>query len=503
VSAATDGFEMVVGLEVHVQLKTRTKAFCSCSTEYGALPNVNTCPVCLALPGTLPALNAQAVRLAVRTALALNCTVNPRSIFARKNYFYPDLPKGFQISQYDRPLAEKGRVVTWREDGSKFEVRITRVHMEEDAGKSIHDRYPDLTAIDLNRAGVPLIEIVSEPDIQSSVQAGEYLRDLKRLLEYIDVSDVNMEEGSLRVDANVSVRRVGDKALGTKVEVKNMNSIAGVQRACGMEFDRQRALLERGEPVAQQTLLWDGVKSELRPARMKEGSHDYRYFPEPDLPPLVLDSPFVASIRSELPELPRSKRERWVKEYEFKDEPPQYGGGVYGMGEFGRGASQIELLTASIQIADYYERVVAAQRAKDPKSAANWVILEILARSGGSKEPLSVVRVSADDLAALLDMVSEQTLSHSAAKRVFAVMAESGGAPLPIAEREGLIQERDSGALAQWVDEVLAENPAEAARFLGGEKKLQGVLVGLVMKKSKGRADPKQVNHLLASRTGA
>src|SRR4051812_4583327 len=278
---------MVIGLEVHVQLRTRTKAFCPCSAEFGAPPNVNTCPVCLALPGALPVLNAHAVELATKTALALNCTVNPVSVFARKNYFYPDLPKGYQISQFDKPLAERGFVdIGRRLDGANIRIGVTRVHMEEDAGKSVHDRFPGVSAIDLNRSGVPLVEIVSEPDIRSAEQAGAYLRVLKQLLEYVDVSDVNMEEGSLRVDANVSARRRGETELGTKTEVKNLNSFSGVERALEVEFARHVGVLEAGGSIEQQTMLWDG--STVRPARSKEGSHDYRYFPEPDLPPLIL-----------------------------------------------------------------------------------------------------------------------------------------------------------------------------------------------------------------------
>lgn len=286
-SATLDRWEMVVGLEVHVQLKTRTKAFCSCSADFGAAPNANTCPVCLALPGALPVLNERAVGLATRAALALNCDVQPVSIFARKNYFYPDLPKGYQISQFDKPLALAGWIeIGTRAVGAPIRIGITRVHMEEDAGKSIHDRFSGATAIDLNRSGVPLIEIVSEPDIRSAEQAGAYLRVLKQILEYVDVSDVNMEEGSLRVDANVSARRRGETKLGTKTEVKNMNSFSGVERALEVEFARHVGVLEAGGAIEQQTMLWDG--SAVRPARSKEGSHDYRYFPEPDLPPLIL-----------------------------------------------------------------------------------------------------------------------------------------------------------------------------------------------------------------------
>ena len=492
-SAFLEKYEMVIGLEVHVQLKTRTKAFCSCSAAYGAPPNENTCPICLALPGTLPALNEQAVRLALRAANALGCTLNPRSIFARKNYFYPDLPKGFQMSQYDKPLAEHGKLEIWSERGTPSAIGITRVHLEEDSGKSVHDRYPAVTAIDLNRAGVPLIEIVSEPDMRSPFQAGEYLRELKLLLEYVDVSDANMEEGSLRVDANVSARVRGDAVLGTKTEVKNMNSISGVQQALAIEFERQCGVLERGDRVEQQTMLWDAARAEVRPARTKEGSHDYRYFPEPDLLPLVIPPDLLDSMRAQMRELPRAKRARFKADYGIDDAPPR-------PGEASRGASDAELLTATRERAHYFEAVVQAQKHGDPKSAANWMITELLAWANANGKRVSESKVTPPLLAALTDLVHDGTLSHTAANKVFAVLAVAGGDPRAIAERDGLVQERDAGALGQWVEEVLAENPAEAARYLGGEAKLQGVLVGLVMKKSKGRADPKQVNQLLASR---
>ena len=483
-TGAAAGFEMVVGLEVHVQLRTRTKAFCACSTQYGALPNVNTCPICLALPGTLPVLNAEAVRFAVRTALALECTVHPTSVFARKNYFYPDLPKGYQISQYDRPLAEHGRILIDREEGEPAVVGITRLHMEEDAGKSVHDRYPGVTAIDLNRAGVPLIEIVSEPDMRSSREAGAYLRALKQLLEYLDVSDVNMEEGSLRVDANVSARPRGATKLGTKTEVKNMNSFSGVERALEMEFERQCALLARGETVHQQTMLWDGARGEVRPARSKEGSHDYRYFAEPDLPPLILAPAFIAAVQGELPELPRAKRERFA-------------------GSYALGSADVDVLTATIAVAEFFEAVAKAHG--DPKAAANWVKGEVLAWCNANAQPVSACPVTPMRLAELLALIRDGVVSSTAAKKIFEAMTNTSTSTIPstvraIAEHLGLIQERDSGALAGWVDQVFAENPTEAARFLGGEQKLQGVLVGLVMKKSQGRADPKQVNQLLGER---
>ncbi|HJR62095.1 MAG TPA: Asp-tRNA(Asn)/Glu-tRNA(Gln) amidotransferase subunit GatB [Gemmatimonadaceae bacterium] len=481
---STERYEMVVGLEVHVQLRTRTKAFCNCSTEYGAPPNTNTCPVCLALPGALPVLNERAVLLAVRAAHALSCEVHPVSVFARKNYFYPDLPKGYQISQYDRPLATGGSLTIGAlSDGSPINVGITRLHLEEDAGKSIHDRYPGETAIDLNRAGVPLIEIVSEPDLRSSDEAAAYLHELRQILEYIDVSDVNMEEGSLRVDANISARLRGETRLGTKTEVKNMNSFSAVEQALRAEFDRQCALLHAGEPVEQQTMLWDGTRGEVRPSRTKEGSQDYRYFPEPDLPPLILSREWIESVRESLPELPNAKRARFAEQYALS-------------------RADLVVLTSSPRLADYFESV--ARQLGDPKPAANWVMGEVLAavRASGWSIADFELRVRPADLVQLLAMVRDGQLSNSAAKRVFAEMAAHGDPPAKIADKLGLRQVSDDGAIAEWVDEVLREHPVEAQRYLDGERKLQGVLVGLVMKKSNGRADPKRVNQLLSARSG-
>ncbi len=476
----TSRYEMVVGLEVHVQLKTDTKIFCRCSTNFGAPPNSNTCPVCLALPGALPVLNERVVELAARAACALGCTVHPVSVFARKNYFYPDLPKGYQISQFDRPLATDGRLqIGVHNDGDPIAVGITRVHLEEDAGKSVHDRFPGVTAIDLNRAGVPLIEIVSEPDIRSSAQAGAYLRTLKQVLEYLDVSDVSMEEGSLRVDANISARLRGDTKLGTKTEVKNMNSFSGVEKALDTEFARQCAVLDDGGRVEQQTMLWDANVGEVRPARSKEGSHDYRYFPDPDLPPLILTPDFLDAIKGSLPEMPPVRRERFRREYALSD-------------------YDTDVLTLNPRLADYYESV--ARQSDDPKASANWIMGEVFAALKNTGQDIEHFSVRPADLAGLLQLVSAGTISQTAAKQVFGIMVKTGDRPAQIVEREGLAKVSDDAALVAWLDEVIAEHPEETRRLAAGEKKLQGVLVGFVMKKSKGSADPKRLNQLLSER---
>jgi aspartyl-tRNA(Asn)/glutamyl-tRNA(Gln) amidotransferase subunit B len=477
---STDKYEMVVGLEVHVQLKTKSKAFCGCSTDFGAAPNSNVCPICLALPGALPVLNEKAVELASRAAIALGCKLNTTSVFARKNYFYPDLPKGYQISQFDQPLATKGTLTIQGADGEK-KIGITRVHMEEDAGKSLHDRYPGMTAIDLNRAGVPLIEIVSEPDMRSSAEAGAYLRTLRQILDYLRVSDVSMEEGSLRVDATVSARMKGETSLGTKTEVKNMNSFSGVEKALDFEFARQCDLLERGEKIHQQTLLWDANKGEARVSRTKEGSHDYRYFPEPDLLPLVLHASWINEITASIPELPSDRRKRMHEEH-------------------GLTPDEIDKLTVAPALADYYEST--ARASGDAKAAANWVMGEVLAALNASGESIDSIKVRPADLAQLIKLIRDGLVSHAAGKKIFALMLESGKPAAQIAHDAALLQVGDETQLAGWIDEVLAEHPDEAKRYLSGEKKLQGVLVGFVMKKSAGKADPKRVNQLLMSRIG-
>jgi aspartyl-tRNA(Asn)/glutamyl-tRNA(Gln) amidotransferase subunit B len=422
-------------------------------------------------------LNERAVMLAARAAFALGCEVHAESTFARKNYFYPDLPKGYQISQFDRPIATNGRLALDDGDDSRM-VRIHRVHMEEDAGKSIHDRFPGSTAIDLNRSGTPLIEIVSEPDLRSAADTGIYLKRLKQILEYLEVSDANMEEGSLRVDANISIRERGTTTYGTKTEIKNMNSFHGIERALEVEFARQVAVVEDGGHVIQQTMLFDTQRGETRPARSKEESHDYRYFPEPDLTPLRLTSEWLAGVKSAVPELPASRRARLVKA----------GLPVY----------DAEVLTASRALAEYYDAVAAAHG--DAKVAANWVMGEVLAKMNNRGESIGQLRVTPSNLAALLDLVKAGEVSNSAAKTIFAAMIDSGEAAAAIADREGLRQVGDDSQLTGWIDEVLKSNPDEAKRYLAGEKKLLGVLVGKVMKVSGGKADPKKVNRLLSER---
>ncbi|HYW31980.1 MAG TPA: Asp-tRNA(Asn)/Glu-tRNA(Gln) amidotransferase subunit GatB [Gemmatimonas sp.] len=474
-------YELVVGLEVHCQLKTASKLFCGCATGFGDAPNANTCPVCLALPGALPVLNANAVTLATQASLALGSTVHTTSVFARKNYFYPDLPKGYQISQFDRPLATGGAVDTGLRAGDEpVLVPLTRVHMEEDAGKSVHDRFAGFSAIDLNRAGTPLVEIVSEPEIRSAAAAGGYLRTLKQILEYTEVSDANMEEGSLRVDVNISVRVRGTTALGTKTEIKNLNSFSNVERAIDVEYARQCAILEAGGTVEQQTLLWDDVHNRVRPARSKEGSHDYRYFPEPDLPPLLLEREWIEQQRTALPELPSAKRTRF-------------------MGSYGLGAVEVEQLTVSRALAAHFEAVVEA--GGDARRAANWLLGTVLASLNTSGLTIAQHPVTPARLGALIRLEANGDLSNSAARQLFGIMEHAVGEPMDLARREGLLKVSDDGALVEWIDQVFVEFPTESNRFLAGEVKLLGVLVGHVMKKSRGAADPRKVNQLLAART--
>jgi len=472
---APDAWEAVIGLEVHVQLRTERKLFCGDRVVFGDEPNTHVCPVCLGLPGALPTTNREAVDLAVRTALTLGCTVHARSIWARKNYFYPDLPKGYQVTQFEHPIATDGLVAFDSADGPA-EVRIRRAHLEEDAGKSIHDRIPGSTAVDLNRAGTPLVEIVTEPDLRSPADVRAFLVALKQMLEYVEVSDCNMEEGSLRVDGNVSVRRRGASELGAKTEIKNVNSFSGVEKALELEIARQIQVLESNGRVEQETLLWDDHHGRLRTMRSKEESHDYRYFPDPDLPPLVVSADVVEAARAGLPELPAARRERFVS--------------TYGLSEYDAG-----VLTHSRAGADYFERV--AESVGEPKAAANWVMGPAQALMNERKEDAASFAVPPQALAELIGLVAEGTISDGTAKTVLHVVAEEGGRPRDIVEARGLTQVRDEAQLEAWIAAVVADHADEAARYRGGEAKLLGFFVGQVMKRSAGKADPRRVNELL------
>ncbi len=486
-------YEPVIGLEVHVQLRTRSKIFCGCSTRFGDPPNTNSCPVCLGLPGALPVLNREAVAMAVKAALALNCRVNPFSRFARKNYFYPDLPKGYQISQFDQPLAEHGwieiRSGDGQAEGSPQEkgtkrIGITRLHMEEDAGKSIHDGFPDSkdkSYVDLNRSGTPLAEIVSEPDMRSSAEAYDYVTRLKQILEYLDVSDCNMEEGSLRCDANVSVRPRGQQELGVKAEVKNLNSFRYLQKALDYEIARQTQLLERGEKVAQETRHWNFEQQKTVSMRSKEYAHDYRYFPEPDLLPLMVSDAWQEEIRQTLPELPDTKRRRFVSQY--------------GLREY-----DAEVLTASQALAGYYEKVTAS--GAEPKMAANWVMGDLLGALKAAGKQIGESPVSPEALTGLLVLIQDKTLSGKMAKSVFETMLSTSESAKAIVGRMGLSQITDSDQIRDTIRNVIAANPKQLAQYKSGKTSLIGYFVGHVMKETKGQANPQKVNELLKEELG-
>jgi aspartyl-tRNA(Asn)/glutamyl-tRNA(Gln) amidotransferase subunit B len=476
-------YEAVIGLEVHVQLLTETKMFCRCPNRFGAPPNTLVCPVCLGYPGTLPVPNRHAVDLAVRLALALGFEVRETSIFARKNYFYPDLPKGYQISQFDRPLAENGTVPLAQHDKT---VQIERLHLEEDAGKLLHEApgggaLPGQSLVDFNRCGVPLVEIVSRPDMATAAEAQDYLQTLHQLLLYTGTSDGNMEEGSLRCDANVSVRRRGETKLGTKAEVKNLNSFRNVARAIEHEIERQTALIESGGRVMQETRSFDATTGTTRLLRSKEEAHDYRYFPEPDLPPLVVTAERMAEIRAGLPELPWVRRSRLETQY-------------------GLPAADARVLTLLRELADYYEAAAAASlgnsQRSNPKAIANWVQGEVL-RDVRERARSLARTIAPERLAALVALVDAGTISNSAAKEVFVAIAPTGEEPAVAVERMGLAQVSDSSEIERWVDEVIAENPAQAAQYRAGKVQVAGFLVGQVMKRSGGRAQPKAVQQLM------
>ncbi len=471
-------YEPVIGLEVHVQLLTKTKLFCSCRNRFGDEPNTNVCPVCLGLPGALPVLSRPAVTLALRAALATHCTVHETSIFARKNYFYPDLPKGYQISQYERPLATEGYVEI-PSGGAFRRVRLQRIHMEEDAGKLLHEGLPwsaEKSGVDFNRSGIPLIEIVSHPDMRTSEEAYEYLSALKAVLLYAEVSDGNMEEGSLRCDANVSVRLRGTETFGTRAEIKNLNSFRNVARAIDHEVARQVAVVESGGKVVQETRLWNADRGETAAMRSKEEAHDYRYFPEPDLPPLVVSREWIEEVRRSLPELPAVKRRRFVAEYGL----PDYDAGV---------------LTLSRDIADYYEAV--AKASGNPKAASNWVMTEVLRKLKEDDRPLASCPVPPARLAELVRLIDQGTITGKSAKDVFEKMWTSGDAAKTIVEREGLTQVSDEGAIEAAIRKVIASSPDQVATYRKGKTNTIVWFVGQVMKETGGRANPQVVNALL------
>ena len=471
-------FETVIGLEVHAQLRTESKIFCGCSTRFGDEPNRNVCPVCAGMPGVLPVLNEKVVEYAAKMGLAVECRVNDHSVFARKNYFYPDLPKGYQISQFEAPLCTGGRVAV-EVDGRRRDIGITRIHVEEDAGKNIHSAAENASFVDLNRTGVPLIEIVSEPDMRSADEAVAYLKALRAILVYLGICDGNMEEGSFRCDANVSVRPAGQATFGTRAELKNLNSFKHVHKAIAYEAARQIALVEDGEAVVQETRLFDANKGATFSMRGKEEAHDYRYFPDPDLVPLVLDPQWLSRWRAELPELPRPRQERFQAQYALS-------------------AYDAEVLTSERDLADYFEAAAAA--CGEPKKAANWIMTELLRELNQARIRAGECRLAPAMLGKLVRLVESGAVSAKSGKEVFAVLFAKGGDPEDLVTQMGLAQISDSAAIESAVEAVWAENPKEVEAFRAGKDKLIAFFVGLVMQKTRGQANPAVVNELLRAK---
>ena len=476
------GWEPVIGLEIHAQLATRSKIFSGAPTAYGAPPNTQACAVDLGLPGVLPVLNREAVRMAVRFGLAIGARVSRRSVFARKNYFYPDLPKGYQISQYELPIVAGGHTEIAFEDGTSKRVGITRAHLEEDAGKSLHEDFHGMSGIDLNRAGTPLLEIVSEPDLRSAREAVAYMRKIHTLVRYLGICDGNMQEGSFRCDANVSVRKTGEVRLGTRAEVKNLNSFRFVERAITHETERQIALLESGGTVVLETRLYDPDRNETRPMREKEEANDYRYFPDPDLLPLVLSEEFIEALRTDLPELPDAKRQRFIAQYGL----PAYDAAV---------------LCASRELADFYEGAVAASGGQ-AKPCANWVMVEVLGALNREGKEIGQCPISPGMLGGLVRRITDGTISGKIAKEVFEAMWQGEGDADAVIEARGLKQISDEGAIAALIDEVLRDNPTQVAQYRQGKEQVLAFFVGQVMKKSRGKANPQRLNALLREKLG-
>ena len=474
------GWEVVIGLEIHTQLATRSKIFSAASTAYGAEPNTQACLVDLGYPGVLPVLNEEVVHMAAMFGLAVNATVAPRSVFARKNYFYPDLPKGYQISQYELPIVEHGELFITDADGNDKRIGITRAHLEEDAGKSIHEGLDKSSGIDLNRAGTPLLEIVSEPDIRSAKEAVDYMRKIHTIVRYLGISDGNMQEGSFRCDANISVRPQGQEAFGTRAEIKNLNSFRFVEKAINYEVERQIDLIEDGGEVVQETRLYDSDKDETRSMRSKEEANDYRYFPDPDLLPVEISAEYIESVRGQLPELPDAKQQRFVDEYDLKKD-------------------DAAILTVSRPVADYFEATVAATKAK-PQLAANWIVGDLSGALNKDGLDIGESRISAEDLAGLLTRISDNTITGKIAKQVFEAMWGGEGTADQIIDAKGLRQITDSSAIEAVVDKVIEANPGQVAEYKAGKDKLIGFFVGQVMKETKGQANPGQVNQILKAK---